>query len=133
MPFIIGSTTSGFIGNITYNYITSNKNNADNSDNVDNVYKIENQKYNLIDEQLNEREVNSDKNNIHLGTVLKDKILKLQKIIELECGKIIHINNTKRVRQKWLKLIDEYENSNHEDFVFNHANKNIKKRILNNN
>ena len=127
IPYIIGSTMSAIIGNITYNYMVSNKNLEDHelvSDTNDT------NDYSLIYNNLLERKVNSNKETKPLGATLKNKMERLQQIIEKECGTKMHINNTKKVRQKWLKLIDEYENSSHDEFVFNHANKHFKDLLL---
>ena len=79
--------------------------------------------YNCIDDNLNEREVTSNRDIIKLGSTFKDKMVSLRKICKNECGRDIPINNTKKVRAKWLRYIKEYEFLGHDEFVYNHTSR----------
>ena len=51
---------------------------------------------------------------------LKEKINNIQKICNEECGRNYVNNNKKKVRNRWLRYIKEYEQIGHSEFVHNH-------------
>ena len=77
----------------------------------------------LIDEKLNETEVNYTIDRRHLGTTLKEKMVALQSILKKECNREYPINNTKKVRNRWMRYIDEYHKIGHNDFVIKYKKK----------
>ena len=111
IPYIIGSSVSALIGKVAYSlyYTTHDKNLVKSVDSIN---------YNLVDERLHERVVNSNKNKRSLGTTTKEKVDSLYTIIFDELGRDIPINNTKKVRSKWLRLINEYESRGHDEFMY---------------
>ncbi len=116
IPYIIGSSVSAFIGKVAYSYYYTDDDEIKSTD--ENLVKsVETINYNLVDERLNERVVDSYKNKRSLGTTTKDKINALYKIIYNECGRDMPINNTKKVRSKWMRLISEYEKIGHDEFI----------------
>lgn len=122
VSYIVGTSISAFLGNMAYTYIylpekvDDNENSKSESESID----IE---YNLVDSKLNEREVNSIKDKKPLGTTFKEKMETLQQIMRIECRRDYPINNTKKVRNRWLRYIKEYEKIGHSEFVFNHTSK----------
>ena len=114
IPYIIGSSVSALIGKVAYLYYYTDEFNSIDETLVKSVESIH---YNLVDERLNERVVDSNKNKRSLGTTTKDKICSLYKIIYDECGRDIPINNTKKVRSKWMRLISDYEKIGHDEFI----------------
>ena len=115
IPYIIGSSVSALIGKFAYSCYF----NDDETKTIDeNLEKsVENINYNLVDERLNERVVDSNKNKRSLGTTTKEKMDVLYKIIYNECGRDMPINNTKKVRNRWMRLISEYEKLGHDEFI----------------
>lgn len=127
IPYIIGSSVSAFIGKVAYSYYyNDDEDDDDSSTNVDeikstdeNIVKsVDSINYNLVDERLHERVVDSNKNKRSLGTTTKEKIDSLYKIIYDELGREMPVNNTKKVRSKWLRLINEYETRGHDEFMY---------------
>ena len=114
IPYIIGSSVSALIGKVAYLYYYTDEINSTDENLVKSVESIH---YNLVDERLNERVVDSNKNKRSLGTTTKDKICALYKIIYDECGCDMPINNTKKVRSKWIRLISDYETHGHDEFI----------------
>jgi len=131
IPYIIGYSVSALIGKVGYSYYytdtkTNTKTNTDTKD--ENLDKsVESINYNLVDERLNERVVDSNKNKRSLGTTTKEKMDTLYKIIYSECGRDMPINNTKKVRNRWMHLISEYEKIGHDEFI-NRISKKKRKR-----
>ena len=127
VSYIVGTSISAFLGNMAYTYIylpekvDDNENSKSESESID----IE---YNLVDSKLNEREVNSIKDKKPLGTTFKEKMETLQQIMRIECRRDYPINNTKKVRNRWLRYIKEYEKIGHSEFVFNHTSKPYKSK-----
>lgn len=116
IPYIIGSSVSAFIGKVAYSYYYTDDDKIKSTD--ENLVKsVETINYNLVDERLNERVVDSNKNKRSLGTTTKEKINALYKIIYDEIGREMPINNTKKVRSKWMRLISEYEKIGHDEFI----------------
>ena len=116
IPYIIGSSVSAFIGKVAYSYYYTDGDKIKSTD--ENLVKsVESINYNLVDERLNERVVDSNKNKRSLGTTTKEKINALYKIIYDEIGRDMPINNTKKVRSKWMRLISEYEKIGHDEFI----------------
>ena len=132
VPYIVGSSISAFLGNMAYSYIYSQsdygvENNINNS--INNSIKIDTNEIDtnsevinmndfcLIDEKLNETEVNYTIDRRPLGTTLKEKMVALQSILKKECNREYPINNTKKVRNRWMRYIDEYHKIGHNDFV----------------
>ena len=119
IPYIIGSSVSALIGKVALSYYyTDDIKSTDETV----VKSSESILYNLVDERLKERVVDSNKNKRYLGTTTKDKINTLYKIIYDECGRDMPINNTKKVRRKWIRLISEYETCGH-DVLIDHLSK----------
>ena len=124
VPYVIGSSVTAFLGKVAYSYLYPDP---------EEVVVIEEEKkedieYNLVDSNLNERNVNSEKEKRNLGTSFKEKMETLQKILRIECKRDYPINNTKKVRSKWIRYIKEYENIGHSEFVYNHTSKPYKSR-----
>jgi hypothetical protein len=118
VPYVIGSSVTAFLGKVAYSYLYPEE-----------VVEVkEDIEYNLVDSNLNERNVNSDKYKKDLGTSFREKMETLQKILRIECKRDYPINNTKKVRAKWIRYIKEYENIGHKDFVYNHTSKPYKSR-----
>ena len=124
IPYIIGSSVSALIGKVAYSYYYTDEIKSTDENIVKSVESIN---YNLVDERLNERVVDSYKNKRSLGTTTKDKIDALYKIIYTECGRDMPINNTKKVRSKWMRLISEYEKIGHDEFIARLSKKKRKK------
>lgn len=124
VPYIVGSSISAFLGNMAYSYIYSQSDYG-----VENNIKIDNNESNgeiinmndfcLIDEKLNESEINNDNDNDRrpIGISLKDKMISLQTILKKECNREYPINNTKKVRNRWMRYIDDYQRLGHREFV----------------
>ncbi len=116
--YVIGSSITAFLGKVAYSYIYSQDDDViEDPDNIE---------YNLVDSKLNERNVNSDKDRRDLGNTFKEKMVNLQEILKTECKRNYPINNTKKVRNRWLRYIKEYETIGHGEFVFNHTSKPFK-------
>ena len=116
--YVIGSSITAFLGKVAYSYIYSQDDDViEDPDNIE---------YNLVDSKLNERNVNSDKDRRDLGRTFKEKMVNLQEILKTECKRNYPINNTKKVRNRWLRYIKEYETIGHGEFVFNHTSKPFK-------
>ena len=130
VSYIVGTSITAFLGNMAYTYIYLPENADDNMES-----KLDSEKdsekdsesiaieYNLVDSKLNEREVNSIKDKKPLGFTFKEKMETLQKIMRIECRRDYPINNTRKVRNRWLRYIKEYEKIGHSEFVFNHTTK----------
>lgn len=116
VPYVISSSVTMFLGKVAYSYLYPIDDSTPLTDD-------ENIEYNLVDSKLNERKVNSCRDNRDLGCTFKEKMITLQKIIQTECKRNYPINNTKKVRAKWIRYIKEYENIGHSEFVFNHTSK----------
>lgn len=132
IPYIIGSSVSAFIGKVAYSYYYNDDDSATNVDEIkstdENIVKsVDSINYNLVDERLHERVVDSNKNKRSLGTTTKEKIDSLYKIIYDELGREMPVNNTKKVRSKWLRLINEYETRGHDEFMYQISKKKKKK------
>ena len=116
--YLVGSSITAFLGKVAYSYIYSKDDDViEDPDNIE---------YNLVDSKLNERNVNSDKDRRDLGNTFKEKMVNLQEILKTECKRNYPINNTKKVRNRWLRYIKEYETIGHGEFVFNHTSKPFK-------
>ena len=117
VSYIVGTSISAFLGNMAYTYIYL----PEKADDI-------NIEYNLVDSKLNERKVNSVKDKKPLGFTFKEKMETLQKIMRIECRRDYPINNTRKVRNRWLRYIKEYEKIGHSEFVFNHTSKPYKSK-----
>ena len=53
-------------------------------------------------------------------------MVSLQKILRIECRREHVINNTRKVRAKWIRYIKEYETIGHSEFVFSHTSRPFK-------
>jgi len=124
VPYAIGSSVTAFLGKVAYSYLYPEPEKVV----VEEVEKKEDIEYNLVDSNLNERHVNSDKDKRSLGASFNEKMKTLQKILRIECKRDYPINNTKKVRAKWIRYIKEYENIGHSEFVYNHTSKPYKSR-----
>ena len=131
VPYMIGSSITAFLGKVAYSYIYNEDNSTlpnENAEkiadkNADNNEVNNDIEYNMIDTKLNEREVNSQRDKRYLGSTFKEKMIALQSILEKECKRSYPINNTKKVRAKWIRYIKEYETIGHSEFVFSHTSK----------
>jgi len=121
VPYVIVSSVTAFLGKVSYSYLYPESEPEPEPEEVE----IE---YNLVDTNLNERHVNSDKDKRSLGASFNEKMKTLQKILRIECKRDYPINNTKKVRAKWIRYIKEYENIGHSEFVYNHTSKPYKSR-----
>ena len=121
IPYIIGSSFSAFLGKVAYSYIYLEESSDSNNSNDSN-----DSQFNLIDSNLFERTVNSDKYILPLGTTTKEKTDTLNNILIVKCNRHIPINNTKKIRHKWLRLINEYNFIGHEEFIYKYKKKNKK-------
>ena len=119
VPYVIGSSVTAFIGKVAYSYLypVSEEVVEEVSEKKDEI------EYNLVDNNLIERKVKSDRDRRSLGSTFKEKTVNLQKIIKIECRRDYPINNTKKVRGRWIRYIKEYETIGHSEFVFNHTSK----------
>ena len=129
LPYVIGSSVSVIIGNVAYSYLsndstqhttTQSQSTSQSQHTLLNDTTIE---YNLVDSDLDERCVNSNKSIVNIGVRFKDKMANLQTILADKCNKSYPINNTKKVKNRWLRLIKEYEEKGHDEFVFRHSKK----------
>ena len=116
--YLVGSSITAFLGKVAYSYLY-----PDSECTTEEVKEVE---YSLVDTNLNEREVKSDKDNRHLGDTFKEKMVNLQKILRIECRRDYPINNTRKVRARWIRYIKEYENIGHSEFVFSHTSRPFK-------
>ena len=120
VSYIVGSGISAFLGKVAYSYLYPQDDELDQENDTDEI------EYNLVDSKLNERKVSSDKDKRDLGNTFKEKMDNLQLILKTECKRSYPINNTKKVRSRWLRYIKEYETIGHGEFVFNHTSKPFK-------
>ena len=119
VSYMVGSSITALLGSVAYSYLYQEDTQDEVSEPVD---------YSLIDTTLNERDVNSIKDKRELGNTFKEKMVNLQKILNLECKRTYPINNTRKVRAKWIRYIKEYETIGHSEFVFNHTSKSFKSK-----
>jgi hypothetical protein len=115
IPYIVGSSVSAFLGKVAYRYMYSTTSTSDTDSDTDSNL------FSLIDSNLLERKVTSNKAKRPLGTTTKDKTETLNTILKLECNRSIPINNTKKNRSKWMRLIDQYNTLGHDEFIYNHT------------
>ena len=116
--YLVGSSITAFLGKVAYSYLYPEPECT-----TEEVKEVE---YSLVDTNLNEREVKSDKDKRHLGDTFKEKMVNLQKILRIECRRDYPINNTRKVRARWIRYIKEYENIGHSEFVFSHTSRPFK-------
>ena len=116
--YLVGSSITAFLGKVAYSYLYPEPEST-----TEEVKEVE---YSLVDTNLNEREVKSDKDNRHLGDTFKEKMVNLQKILRIECRRDYPINNTRKVRARWIRYIKEYETIGHSEFVFSHTSRPFK-------
>jgi hypothetical protein len=116
--YLVGSSITAFLGKVAYSYLYPEPECT-----TEEVKEVE---YSLVDTNLNEREVKSNKDNRHLGNTFKEKMVNLQKILRIECRREHVINNTRKVRAKWIRYIKEYETIGHSEFVFSHTSRPFK-------
>lgn len=116
--YLVGSSITAFLGKVAYSYLYPEPECT--------TEEVKNVEYSLVDPDLNEREVKSDKDKRHLGDTFKEKMENLQKILRIECRRDYPINNTRKVRARWIRYIKEYENIGHSEFVFSHTSRPFK-------
>tara|TARA_Y200000002_G_scaffold262257_1_gene217704 strand:- start:145 stop:519 length:375 start_codon:yes stop_codon:yes gene_type:complete len=116
--YLVGSSITAFLGKVAYSYLYPEPECT--------TEEVKNVEYSLVDTNLNERQVKSDKDNKHLGNTFKEKMVNLQKILRIECRREHVINNTRKVRAKWIRYIKEYETIGHSEFVFSHTSRPFK-------
>ena len=116
--YLVGSSITAYLGKVAYSYLYPEPECT-----TEEVKEVE---YSLVDTNLNEREVKSDKDKRHLGDTFKEKMVNLQKILRIECRRDYPINNTRKVRARWIRYIKEYENIGHSEFVFSHTSRPFK-------
>jgi len=115
--YIVGSSISAFLGKVAYSYLYQEAESSPINTEVE---------YSLVDTKLNERVVKSSKDIRHLGNSFKEKMVNLQRILRIECKRDYPINNTKKVRARWIRYIKEYETIGHNEFVFSHTSRSFK-------
>lgn len=123
LPYVIGSSVSVIIGNVAYSYLSNDYTQHISSQSQQTLLTDTTIEYNLVDTNLYERSVNSNKSIANIGVRFKDKMTNIQTILSNECNKSYPINNTKKVKNRWLRLIKEYETKGHDEFVFRHSKK----------
>jgi len=116
VSYMVGSSITALIGKVAYSYLY-HESNSNSDDSVE---------YSLVDTKLNEREVNSAKDKCSLGNTFKEKMVNLQTILKSECRRDYPINNTKKVRCRWILYVKEYETIGHSAFVVNHTSRPFK-------
>ena len=116
--YLVGSSITAFLGKVAYSYLYPEPECT--------TEEVKNVEYSLVDTNLNERQVKSDKDKRHLGDTFKEKMVNLQKILRIECRRDYPINNTRKVRARWIRYIKEYENIGHSEFVFSHTSRPFK-------
>ncbi len=128
-----GSGLSLYVANSLYSYINEKNIGVDVVVDETSMPDIEPKDYSiefcLLDDNLVERVVSSNKSINNIGVTVRDKMKSLQKLIHEECGRLYHINNTKKIKNRWLRLIKEYETYGHDEFIYRH-NKNSSKPSL---
>ncbi len=115
--YLVGSSITAYLGKVAYSYLYPEPESQPEKEDVE---------YSLVDDKLNEREVKSTKDIRHLGNTFKEKMVNLQKILRTECRREHVINNTRKVRAKWIRYIKEYETIGHSEFVFSHTSRPFK-------
>jgi len=115
--YLVGSSITAYLGKVAYSYLYPESESLPEEEQVE---------YSLVDEKLNERDVKSTKDIRELGNTFKEKMVNLQKIMRIECRRDYPINNTRKVRAKWIRYIKEYETIGHSEFVFSHTSRPFK-------
>ena len=115
--YLVGSSITAYLGKVAYSYLYPEPESQPEKEDVE---------YSLVDDKLNEREVKSTKDIRPLGNTFKEKMVNLQKIMRIECRRDYPINNTKKVRSRWIRYIKEYETIGHSEFVFSHTSRPFK-------
>ena len=128
LPYMAGSGVSIYVANSIYSYINEKNMGVDieveDKTKDTNIKDINNSvDFILLDNNLIERVVSSNKSIHDIGVTVRDKMNSLQKILKDECGRVYTINNTKKVKNKWLRLIKEYETYGHDEFIYKHSKK----------
>jgi hypothetical protein len=116
--YLVGSSITAFLGKVAYSYLYPEPECT-----TEEVKEVE---YSLVDPDLNEREVKSEKDKRSLGASFKEKMVNLQKILRIECRRDYPINNTRKVRARWIRYVKEYETIGHSEFVFSHTSRSFK-------
>ena len=113
---MIGSSVSMVVGKVAYDYLSTPTDDTPKSDSISNTISDTNTiDYSLVDEKLNETKVDSSSKLKDIS--LNEKIELLQDILSKECNRNIRNNNTKNVTQKWRRVIKEYEDLGHDEFI----------------
>ena len=117
---MIGSSVSMVVGKVAYDYFSTPTDDTPKSDSIsdtisDTISDSKTIDYSLVDEKLNETKVDSSSKLKDIS--LNEKIELLQDILSKECNRNIRNNNTKNVTQKWRRVIKEYENLGHDEFI----------------
>lgn len=115
--YLVGSSITAYLGKVAYSYLYPESESLPEEEQVE---------YSLVDEKLNERDVKSTKDIRQLGNTFKEKMVNLQKIMRIECRRDYPINNTKKVRSRWIRYVKEYETIGHSAFVFSHTSRPFK-------
>lgn len=115
--YLVGSSITAYLGKVAYSYLYPESESLPEEEQVE---------YSLVDEKLNERDVKSTKDIRELGNTFKEKMVNLQKIMRIECRRDYPINNTKKVRSRWIRYVKEYETIGHNEFVFSHTSRPFK-------
>ena len=71
--YLVGSSITAFLGKVAYSYLYPEPECT--------TEEVKDVEYSLVDTNLNERQVKSDKDNKHLGNTFKEKMVNLQKIL----------------------------------------------------
>ena len=127
IPYVLGSGAVAFASKITYNYFT-HSNSSVKETNIDDLKnEVE---FNLINNDLQEKKVNSDtKFKKDIGVTLSQKIDAIKKICIEECG-FNNFSNDKKTRQRIIRYAKEYEKIGHDRFIDCHQKKKNKKKLL---
>ena len=114
VSYMFGSSVSVLVGKVAYDYLYTPSDTISKSESDPNSESklID---YSLVDDKLNETNVNSCSKLKDIA--VNEKITLLQDILSKECNRNIRSNNTKKVKQKWCRVIKEYDDLGHEQFV----------------
>ena len=133
IPYVLGSGAFAFASKITYNYFTYTKNTTNTNKLIKetNIDDLKNEvEFNLIDNNLEEKEVNSDtKYKKNIGVTISQKINAIKKICIEECG-FNNFSNDKKTRQRIIRYAKEYEKIGHDRFIDCHRKKKNKNKLF---
>lgn len=123
LPYMAGSGVSLYVAQSLYSYLNERNIGVDDTPISAIQQKDCSIEFSLLDDNLLERSVSSNKSIHNIGVTIRDKMKSLQKIMNDECGRLYPINNTKKIKSRWLRLIKEYETYGHDEFIYRHNKK----------